>query len=160
VLVQIGGCHSVLVGECRWVRVCADAGYPYPYPYPSLPLVAITFIRTIQNIPHRQNTITTTTHYNHYRALKCLDSIPTQAIMAALLRTPPRPDLYVCARCTFHASKPVHKTTRRWLLLKDVTKAADAEMKWQEQAREIKSGRKKSMLTLLEERGLVQTITG
>jgi tyrosyl-tRNA synthetase len=33
-------------------------------------------------------------------------------------------------------------------------------MRWQEQALEIKQGKRKSMLTILEERGLVHAVTG
>jgi tyrosyl-tRNA synthetase len=41
-----------------------------------------------------------------------------------------------------------------------LTKVADAEMAWQQKAWEIKDGKKKSMLSILEERGLVHQITG
>jgi tyrosyl-tRNA synthetase len=44
--------------------------------------------------------------------------------------------------------------------MKYLTKVADAELQWQEKAEIIKSGKQKSMLSILEERGLVQTITG
>ena len=44
--------------------------------------------------------------------------------------------------------------------MKYLTKVAEAEMKWQENANKIKEGQQKSMLTILEERGLVQTIVG
>jgi hypothetical protein len=33
-------------------------------------------------------------------------------------------------------------------------------MKWQEKAADIRAGKQKSMLTILEERGLVHTVTG
>jgi tyrosyl-tRNA synthetase len=44
--------------------------------------------------------------------------------------------------------------------LKYWAKVADAEKEWQEKASRISAGREKSMLTILEERGLVQTVTG
>jgi tyrosyl-tRNA synthetase len=44
--------------------------------------------------------------------------------------------------------------------LKYLRKVADAEKKWQEKALEIEAGKQKSMLTILEERGLVHQITG
>lgn len=44
--------------------------------------------------------------------------------------------------------------------MKYLTKVADAELLWQEKALRIQSGKEKSMLTILEERGLIQTITG
>jgi len=48
----------------------------------------------------------------------------------------------------------------RWIGIKYLTKVADAEMTWQQKAWEIKDGKKKSMLSILEERGLVHQITG
>lgn len=44
--------------------------------------------------------------------------------------------------------------------MKYLAKVADAELAWQEQATKIRMGEEKSMLSILEERGLVQTITG
>lgn len=44
--------------------------------------------------------------------------------------------------------------------MKYLAKVADAELAWQEKATKIRTGQQKSMLTILEERGLVQTITG
>jgi len=44
--------------------------------------------------------------------------------------------------------------------MKYLAKVADAELVWQEKATRVKRGKEKSMLTILEERGLVQTITG
>lgn len=44
--------------------------------------------------------------------------------------------------------------------MKYLAKVADAELAWQEKASKINAGEAKSMLTILEERGLVQTITG
>lgn len=39
-------------------------------------------------------------------------------------------------------------------------KVADAEIDWQQKATRIQRGEEKSMLTILEERGLIQTVTG
>jgi tyrosyl-tRNA synthetase len=44
--------------------------------------------------------------------------------------------------------------------MKYLTKVAEAEEEWKEKAARIKTGKEKSMLTILEERGLVQTVTG
>jgi tyrosyl-tRNA synthetase len=44
--------------------------------------------------------------------------------------------------------------------MKYLAKVADAEKEWQEKAATIRAGKEKSMLTILEERGLVQTVTG
>jgi hypothetical protein len=78
----------------------------------------------------------------------------------ALLRNSTRPSLYVCARCALRASQAPSKTTRRWIGLKYLAKVADAEKQWKEKAARITAGEEKSMLTTLEERGLIQTITG
>ena len=44
--------------------------------------------------------------------------------------------------------------------MKYLSKVADAETKWQEKALEIKDGKQKSMLSILEERNLVESMTG
>jgi tyrosyl-tRNA synthetase len=44
--------------------------------------------------------------------------------------------------------------------MKYLAKVADAEKQWKERAARVNAGQEKSMLTILEERGLVQTITG
>jgi tyrosyl-tRNA synthetase len=44
--------------------------------------------------------------------------------------------------------------------MKYLAKIAEAEKEWQAKTNDIKAGRQKSMLTILEERGLVNTITG
>jgi len=43
---------------------------------------------------------------------------------------------------------------------KMLRKVTEAETQWQEQAFDIRDGKKKSMLSILEERGLVHDITG
>lgn len=78
----------------------------------------------------------------------------------SLLRSSARPNLYVCARCALRASQAPNKSTRRWIGMKYLAKVADAEKEWKEKAARIHAGKEKSMLTILEERGLVQTITG
>ncbi|CZR55816.1 related to tyrosine--trna ligase precursor, mitochondrial (cyt-18) [Phialocephala subalpina] len=80
--------------------------------------------------------------------------------LSSLLRASKRPDPYVCARCAFQASNAPSKTTRRWLKIEYTDRVAEAEMTWGERASSIRAGKEKSMLTILEERGLVQTVTG
>ncbi|KAH8669717.1 hypothetical protein BGZ60DRAFT_376252 [Tricladium varicosporioides] len=67
---------------------------------------------------------------------------------------------YVCAGCAFRAAKPLSRQSKRNVGMKYLSKVADAEMQWQQRAGEIHAGKRKSMLTILEERGLVQTVTG
>ncbi|KAF5868175.1 putative tyrosyl-trna mitochondrial precursor protein [Botrytis fragariae] len=78
----------------------------------------------------------------------------------SLLRYSARPDPYVCARCAFRASRNSNKASRRWIGMKYLAKAADAQVAWAKNAAEIKTGKKKSMLSILEERGYVHQITG
>ncbi|KAH9219223.1 hypothetical protein DL95DRAFT_331461 [Leptodontidium sp. 2 PMI_412] len=78
----------------------------------------------------------------------------------SLFRRSARPDLYVCASCSLRASRSPTATTRRWIGMKYLTKVANAETEWAEKASIIRSGGQKSMLTILEERGLVKSITG
>lgn len=78
----------------------------------------------------------------------------------SLFRNASRPDLYICARCTFRSSTAPSKASKRWIGLKYLAKKAKAEKEWGEQAGEIKIGKKKSMLTILEERGLVHQLAG
>jgi len=79
---------------------------------------------------------------------------------ASLFRGPTRPDLYVCARCALRASQGPSRISRRWIGMKYLAKVADAEKQWKDKAAKINAGEEKSMLTILEERGLVQTVTG
>jgi len=71
-----------------------------------------------------------------------------------------RSELYVCTRCAFRASQGPSRVAKRWIGMKYLTKVAGAELDWQDKASRIKRGEQKSMLTVLEERGLIQTITG
>jgi tyrosyl-tRNA synthetase len=76
---------------------------------------------------------------------------------SSLFQAATRPDLHVCGRC---ALKIRSRSGRRWISQRFIAKTADAELKWQEQALRIKQGKQKSMLTILEERGLVEQVTG
>ncbi|KAL2061213.1 hypothetical protein VTL71DRAFT_7486 [Oculimacula yallundae] len=78
----------------------------------------------------------------------------------SLYRRSARPDLYICASCSLRASRSPSITARRWIGMKYLAKVANAEADWAKKASEIRSGKKKSMLTTLEERGLVHQITG
>ncbi|APA08814.1 hypothetical protein SS1G_02608 [Sclerotinia sclerotiorum 1980 UF-70] len=78
----------------------------------------------------------------------------------SLLQRSARPDLYVCARCAFKASLNSNKASRRWIGTKYLAKVADAEIQWAKKAADIKAGKTKSMLSILEERGYVHQITG
>jgi tyrosyl-tRNA synthetase len=44
--------------------------------------------------------------------------------------------------------------------MKYLAKVADAEKAWQEKAAKIQAGKEQSMLSILEERGLVKSVTG
>ncbi|TVY41800.1 Tyrosine--tRNA ligase, mitochondrial [Lachnellula subtilissima] len=78
----------------------------------------------------------------------------------SLLRSSTRPDLYVCARCAFRAAQPPARSPKRCISTSFLKKVEAGEVKWQEQAIEVQTGKRKSMLTILEERGLIQAITG
>jgi hypothetical protein len=86
----------------------------------------------------------------------------TKLIMASpsLIWSSTRPNLYVCARCAFNASNASGKVRKRWLGQHYINNLNKAEKDWQARATEIREGRQKSMLTILEERGLVQSIAG
>jgi tyrosyl-tRNA synthetase len=77
----------------------------------------------------------------------------------SILRNASRPGINTCAICSLHAAKTVSRTSKRHIGLKWLAKKDEAEKQWQEQAREIRAGNKKSMLTVLEERGLVHQLT-
>ncbi|KAK0114325.1 tyrosyl-tRNA synthetase [Cadophora gregata] len=78
----------------------------------------------------------------------------------SLFRRSTRPNLYVCASCALRASTSPTTISRRWIGMKYLAKLANAEAQWQEKAAKIEAGKQKSMLTILEERGLVNSITG
>ena len=77
------------------------------------------------------------------------------------MRASTRPGLYVCAGCALRLANGSQKITKRWIMgPKMLRKVTEAETQWQEQAFDIRDGKKKSMLSILEERGLVHDITG
>ncbi|TVY89596.1 Tyrosine--tRNA ligase, mitochondrial [Lachnellula willkommii] len=78
----------------------------------------------------------------------------------SLLRRSTRPELYVCSRCAFRAAQPSTRGPKRCISTSFLNKVAAAEEQWQEQAVEVRTGKRKSVLTVLEERGLIQAITG
>ncbi|RDW75897.1 tyrosine--tRNA ligase-1 [Coleophoma crateriformis] len=78
----------------------------------------------------------------------------------SLLRSTTRQELYVCARCTLRASKLHGNTARRAIHRSTIEKQREAAKQWKALAKEITAGTKKSMLTRLEERGLVHSIAG
>ncbi|KAG9233632.1 hypothetical protein BJ875DRAFT_535277 [Amylocarpus encephaloides] len=78
----------------------------------------------------------------------------------SFLRTSTRPDLYICARCSLRAARSPSRTTRRWVGQKYLAKVANAEYEWAQHAVDIQMGKRKSMLAILEERELVNQITG
>lgn len=65
-------------------------------------------------------------------------------------------ELYVCARCSFKTTK----IQRRWIGMKYMKKAADAEAAWQQKAVRIRNGELQGMLDILDERGLVHQVAG
>ncbi|KAF4635079.1 hypothetical protein G7Y89_g3020 [Cudoniella acicularis] len=67
---------------------------------------------------------------------------------------------YVCTRCAIRAAKPLNVAGRRMISQKFLKRVAESAMTWQQRAVQIEAGKKKSMLTILEERGLVETVTG
>ncbi len=69
-------------------------------------------------------------------------------------------DFSICPRCAFRTSKLLNKAARRGIGMKYLAKKENAELAWSQKAKEITTGQKKSMLTILEERGLVHQITG
>lgn len=78
----------------------------------------------------------------------------------SLFRSTSGHDMYICARCTFRASKLHSNTARRSIHQSYLEKQREAAQRWKTLAKEIEAGKKKSMLTRLEERGLVHNIAG
>lgn len=85
---------------------------------------------------------------------------PASMASPSLLRRTTRPELYVCARCAFRAAQPSTRGPKRCISTSFLNKVAAAEVQWQERAVEVQAGKRKSLLTVLEERGLIQAITG
>ena len=67
-----------------------------------------------------------------------------------------RPNPSICARCAIRASR----TSKRHLSGTFITREIEKELAWKEQAKLIREGKKKSMLTILEERGYIKQIAG
>lgn len=76
-----------------------------------------------------------------------------------------RPNIpFVCWSCARKGFAPANRraipASKRWISQNYLRKQADAEEEWQKQALIIENGEKQSMLSLLEERGYVDTIAG
>ena len=72
---------------------------------------------------------------------------------------------YICASCVRHfrmlGLRPPGGTIQRRRITQNwLRKTAEAKAAWEAQAEEINAGRKQSMLSILEERGYVNAITG
>ncbi|TVY71545.1 Mitochondrial tyrosine--tRNA ligase [Lachnellula suecica] len=82
--------------------------------------------------------------------------------MASLsfLRPSTRPDLYVCAKCALRATNAPNRSRRKWISTSWIQKTEVAVAEWEKKAKQIRAGKEKSMLTILEERGLVHQIAG
>lgn len=78
----------------------------------------------------------------------------------AFLRLPARLEPYICVRCSTRAARIPGRSARRSLHLSTIAKREDAEKDWQAKAAKIRAGEQQSMLSILEERGLIHTISG
>jgi tyrosyl-tRNA synthetase len=67
---------------------------------------------------------------------------------------------YINIRCAFRTLEVFRRDTRRSIGSKYLAKVAEAEKQWKEQSKAIRDGRQKSMLSILEERGLIHQIAG
>lgn len=63
---------------------------------------------------------------------------------------------YVCARCTFR----IQQNGARSIHAKTAARKEREDLEWQAQTRDVRLGKKKSMLSILEERGYVKDIAG
>ncbi|OBT64198.1 hypothetical protein VE03_06833 [Pseudogymnoascus sp. 23342-1-I1] len=79
---------------------------------------------------------------------------------SSLLRSASQQRLCQCGRTAARSTRPHGATGRRYIGMKYLAKVADAEKAWGEKAKEIRAGNQKSMLSILEERGLVHQTTG
>ncbi len=69
----------------------------------------------------------------------------------------------ICWRCMSRGSllaRQPWRVARRFVGQKYLAKKADAAEEWERQAARIRAGKQKSMLSILEERGYIQEITG
>lgn len=58
------------------------------------------------------------------------------------------------------ASRPNGPASRRGITQQHHRRTAEAKKQWDERAEAIRSGQQKSMLSILEERGYIDTIAG
>ncbi|OBT43972.1 hypothetical protein VE00_04682 [Pseudogymnoascus sp. WSF 3629] len=79
---------------------------------------------------------------------------------SSLLRSASQHRLCQCSRTAARSTRPHAATGRRYIGMKYLAKVADAEKAWAEKAKDIRAGKQKSMLSILEERGLVHQTTG
>ena len=74
------------------------------------------------------------------------------------------PGRFICRSCIRRALGPRQQSSRvlqrRWVSEKYLKKQQEAEEQWQANAQLIHRGQKQSMLSMLEERGYVDTIAG
>ncbi|PSN70161.1 tyrosyl-tRNA synthetase-like protein [Corynespora cassiicola Philippines] len=75
-----------------------------------------------------------------------------------LLRHLPRPRPYVCRQCIWNQRSVPSGQRSKWSGRDANPQSREAE--WAEQAHEVKTGAQKSLLTTLEERGLVKDVAG
>lgn len=73
---------------------------------------------------------------------------------------------YICRTCRsklppkHHFFDDQHLGQRRWISKNYIRKVQVAENEWLERAQEIKDGKKKSILDVLEERGYINQMVG
>ena len=70
---------------------------------------------------------------------------------------------FVCARCrrrNLDLGIGINGLQRRWITHNHIRNIRAAEEDWEARAKQIRTGKKKSMLTVLEERGFVNQIVG
>ncbi|RKF54041.1 Tyrosine--tRNA ligase, mitochondrial [Golovinomyces cichoracearum] len=75
-------------------------------------------------------------------------------------RKPIGREVYYYSRFRVRSEVTGIRTTKRWIGMKYLAKIADAEDEWQKKASRVRAGKQKSMLTILEERGLICQVTG
>ncbi|KAI9778631.1 MAG: tyrosyl-tRNA synthetase [Candelina submexicana] len=82
-----------------------------------------------------------------------------------MLKTVARSEGYICYRCATRlalskTSNCTRPASRRWISTGYLKKQAEAEKVWQKQAEVIKAGKQESFFSMLEKRGLVNSIAG
>jgi tyrosyl-tRNA synthetase len=78
----------------------------------------------------------------------------------SLFQTAFRRSHCIYTRRVFRTSAIFRRDARRSIGTKYLAKVAEAEEQWKEQSKAIRDGRQKSMLSILEERGLIHQIAG